>query len=650
MKRGRLARLRLGRLSFARLSLARWVMVLLISALTLAMTSPGAFGASVTFVNVTDAAGLTHSHQTTQTILRTEDICDCMDVTPVMGYHAEILVSWITGGVAAGDYDGDGWIDLYVIGGDAGSNRLFRNLGDKTFEDVTAATGVGVDGERTAGAVFVDFDGDGDLDLFVGGALDTPPRLFRAEVQIDDTVLYTDVWSQAFADFDTAKTPVTWSPAFADYDGDGDLDAFLPHSMSPHGPILDPQTMGSTQHLWRNEGDGTFRDVSIETGISALFGVAGGPGESERDQTFSPNFVDLDEDGRLDLVIAGDVGTSRVLLNRGDGTFANATDGAVITGRTAMGTTVGDFDNDSHFDWFVSHVRFIDPASGNRLYRGLGDGTLENVTASAGVRNGHWGWGACAADFDNDGHLDLFHVNGFYHVPNNPFVFGGEWTNTPAVLFRSNGDGTFTQRAAEMGLSDGGEGRGVSCLDYDRDGDIDVAISNHRGPFRLWENVGGHAAGFVRLRLAGRAPNTRAIGARVELRPTGAGSSLAPQLRLVRAGSNFVSSDPAELLFGLAGEAGPLELEVSWPDGSISQSPDIAPSDELEIPQSLLAVTGATTFPEGAGGMLEGRAEDLSGQDLSDQLQWAKDSVDNVVGTGPTLDLASFGLEVGSHA
>ncbi len=634
----------------ASLKPARSILILvmvLVSALS-------AFAGSTTFVNVTDTAGLTHFHSTTQTILRTEDICDCMDETPVMTAHAEILVSWITGGVAAGDFDGDGWLDLYVIGGDAGSNRLFRNLGDKTFEDVTAATGVGIEGERTAGAVFVDFDGDDDLDLFVGGVLGTPPRLFRSDLSqsdqsMDGSVAFTDVWSQAFAGFDVAQTPVTWGPAFGDYDGDGDLDAFLPHSMSPHGPELDIESLGSTQHLWRNEGDGTFRDVSVGTGITALFGVEGGPGESSSDQTFSPNFVDLNEDGRLDLVISGDIGTSRVLLNQGGSRFANATDGVVITGRTAMGTTVADFDNDGHFDWFISHVRFADPASGNRLYRGLGDGTLANVTSASGVRNGHWGWGSCAADFDNDGHLDLFHVNGFFHVPNNPFVFGGEWTDTPAVLYRSNGDGTFTESAAIMGLSDGSEGRGVSCFDYDRDGDIDVAISNHRGPFRLWENVGGDSAGFVRVDLAGRSPNTRAIGARLELRATDMASELAPQLRLVRAGSNFVSSDPAEVLFGLGGETGPFALDVTWPDGLISPGIEVAANEELEVVQVRLAVVGQTTIGHGGGVELEGLGEDASGLDVSDQLRWSIDTVDNVVGTGSTLDLSALELELGRH-
>lgn len=602
---------------------------------------------ATTFVDVTDAAGVACSHSTTQTILQVEDLCDCMDETPVMNADAEIMASWITGGVAAGDYDGDGWTDLYVVGGDAGSNRLFRNLGNKTFEDVTASTAAAIEDERTTGPVFVDYDGDGDLDLFLGGVLDTPPRLLRSDRLPDDSVVFTNVWTQAFSGFDAKKTPVTWGPAFADYDRDGDLDAFLPHSMLPPGPILDPATTGSTQHLWRNDGDGTFTDVSIEAGISSLFGVENAAGESLTDQTFSPNFVDLDEDGWLDLVVAGDKGTSRVLLNQRDGSFHNATDGDVITGRTAMGTAIGDFDNDGHFDWFVSHVRFADVTSGNRLYRGHGNGTFTDVTSEAGVRNGHWGWGGCFADFDNDGHLDIFHVNGFYHVPNNIFIFGGEWTNTPAVLFRSNGDGTFTERAADMGLSEAGEGRGVSCFDYDRDGDVDLAVSNHRGAFRLWENVDGNADGFLRVDLVGRAPNTRGVGARVSLESTGPGSSLPPQLRLVRAGNNFVSSDPPELLFGLAKDVGPFRLTVNWMDGSITQRPDIDAGSSLVIRQCHLAVS--TTYAVGGGLVLDGEAEDPEGNDVSSLLRWSQGTLGNVVATGPSVNLTTLGLETGLH-
>jgi hypothetical protein len=417
----------------------------------------------------------------------------------------------------------------------------------------------------------------------------------------------------------------------------------------PSGPILDPDTLGSTQHLWRNEGDGTFRDVSVEAGISALFGVEDVAGESVRDQTFSPNFVDLDEDGWLDLVVAGDIGTSRVLLNRTDGTFANATDGEVVTGRTGMGTAIADFDNDGHFDWFVSHVRFPDPESGNRLYRGLGDGTFEEVTQAAGVRNGHWAWASCFADFDNDGQVDLFHVNGFYHVPTNPFTFDHRFTDTTAVLFMADGDGTFTEKSALMGLSDGGEGRGVSCFDYDRDGDMDVAISNHRGPFRLWENQGGHEAGFLNVRLAGRAPNTAGIGARVRLGARREGAELADQIRLLRAGSNFVSSDAAEAHFGLGGEPGPFAVEVRWPRGPVTELAEVAADRFLVIGQAWLALSTETVFSEEALGELAAEAEDALGQDVADEIAWSLGTRDQVVGVGPRIDVASLGLLPGRH-
>jgi hypothetical protein len=209
---------------------------------------------------------------------------------------------------------------------------------------------------------------------------------------------------------------------------------------------------------------------------------------------------------------------------------------------------VGDYDNDGILDWFVSSVWDPDGpagenwyASGNRLYRGRGDGTFDDVTDAAGVREGFWGWGSTFADFDNDGHLDIFHVNGWYSSS-----AAAQFLMDPSRLFVANGDGTFTERSAEVGLNDTGMGRGVVAFDYDRDGDLDLFVANGQGPSRLWRNDSPPGNHWLGLRLRGRAPNTEAIGARIWVRTGGT-----TQLRELRAGSNFESQDPAEAHFGL---------------------------------------------------------------------------------------------------
>ena len=535
-------------------------------------------------MDVTATSGVYFLNSSSQAIFTTQGFLNATDadinLVPRMVARAEVSTFWDDAGVAAGDYDGDGLPDLFALGGSGGTARLFRNNGDGKFTNKAAIAGVAISGEMRAGAMFADYDGDGDLDLFVGGLLGVMPKLYRNNGPdgLGETT-FTDVFSSVFASYSTALSPNNYVGTMADYDGDGDLDVFFAHSMSPFGPAAIANPGDSTQHLWRNDG-ATFIDVSIPAEITAIYdGLPSG--SLSKDQTFSPNFVDINEDGRPDLLIASDAGGSRVLRNDGDGTFSDLTVKAqferqgtnqVVAG---MGSAVGDFDNDGHFDWFVSQIRTA--LDGNRLYKGKGDATFTDVVQEAvtfgsiGMESGHWGWGACAADLDNDRNLDIVHVNGRYW-DGNPFnPPSGLFSNTPAVAFISNGNGTFTNRAAEIGLDDRGEGLGISCVDYDRDGDVDIAISNFRGSFKLFRNTLSTSAGFVTVTLTGVGKNPHAIGARVILRSTNPADTGPTQLmRQMSIDGNYVSSNLTEAHFGIGTWQGPFEVEVRWPDGQTS--------------------------------------------------------------------------------
>jgi len=492
------------------------------------------------FADVTSASGFNYQHGYTS-------------IFPSVSGERQI----IAGGVASGDYDNDGWVDLYVVRGDIGPNLLFKNLGDGTFEERGGLAGVTLTGTRGAGPVFADIDGDGHLDLFVGGIEGTTPSLFRN--QGDGT--FEDVTTAG--GLATGMLGNSYSAAFGDYDRDGDLDLYISHWVFNIN-------LGKS-YLFQNDGSGVFTDASETAGLAGLI-----------DADFTPNFADINNDSWPDLLIAGDFGNSHVFLNNQDGTFTDATDPLVITDENGMGAAIGDYDNDGDLDWFVSSI--YDPngvaeanwgITGNRLYRNKGDGTFEDATDEAGVREGFWGWGSCFADFNNDGQLDLYHVNGFI-LPDVTNLNAQEFHDDPARLFVSNGDATFTERSSEVGLMDTGQGRGIVCFDYDRDGDLDVFIANNQQAPTLYRNDGGNDLHFLNIRLKGAAPNSEAIGARIYLT---AGGII--QMRELRAGSNFVSQDPVESHFGLGSSTIVDEVRVVWPNGESSTMQNVVADQHL---------------------------------------------------------------------
>jgi len=466
---------------------------------------PAARRSGLRFVDVTDEAGVGYGHR----------------------FDGQIgMAAVASAGVAAGDYDGNGFVDLYLVRGDAGAPVLLRNAGDGTFQAVAAPGLVGI-GAEAMGPTFGDFTGDGLLDLVVGALKPAQPRLFVGK----PGGRFLEVTHRSA--IHSIKN--TFSSAMGDWDRDGDLDLALGHWDT------DCRDGCGGDHLWENV-DGRFEPVGEDREL---------PGYEE-DFTFTPNFADVNNDGWPDLLISADLVTSKVFLNDGAGRFVNVTDRSVITDQYGMGAAIGDYDNDGDLDWFVTsnEGRGVEP-DGNRLYRNRGDGTFVDVTRTARVRLGGWGWGACFADFDNDGWLDLFNVNGWFDRTDR------------SRLFMSRRNGRFREMSHRLGLDDFGSGRGVVCFDYDRDGDLDIFTANNGERARLFRNDGGNASAYLAVRLQDRAPNRSGVGARIYV--TAGGMT---QMRELRCGSNYLSQDPVEAHFGLGDATRIRKVTVVWPDGA----------------------------------------------------------------------------------
>ena len=464
------------------------------------------------------------------------------------------------GGFAAADVDADGDVDFYVVGGNTVPNHFYRNRGDGTFEEIGAELGLDLV-HWGSGPAFGDIDGDGDLDLFVGAVVGGPHHVF--ENRLDESGRFVDVTDASGIRLSARNTV---SATFFDYDRDGWVDLFLSHWGNPY------EAGKSTQTVWRNNGDGTFADTSIETGLADAWV------DRETDWSFTPNFSDIDGDGDADLLLAADFHESKVFLNNDDGTFTNVTDRRVIQDQAGMGAAVGDYDNDGDMDWFVTSIYDLDLLDGdylgNFLYRN-DDGEFEDATLTGGVQDGAWGWGACTADFENDGNLDILHVNGWY------LVDGKDYRQRPVRFFHNTGSNmVFREIAGQVGLTDDSQGRGVACFDFDRDGDVDVLISNNdETNVVLYRNETTSDNHYLGIRLDGIAPNWFGIGSRITVTTTDG-----TQIRDLGGLNNYVSHGPFEVHFGLA-EAATADVEVRWPDGTTSTMAGVSADRLLTIRQ-----------------------------------------------------------------
>ncbi|MDA2931181.1 CRTAC1 family protein [Acidobacteria bacterium AH-259-O06] len=535
------------------------------------------FANAVRFVDITGKVGITFHHRS----------------APEKKY----IVESMSGGVALIDYDNDGWLDIYFVNSltvdtadrpRSSKSELYRNNRDGTFTDVTDRAGVGYPGWGM-GACVGDYNDDGQPDLYVTclGA----NKLYRNNG--DGT--FIEVAQEAGVADDRWSTGC----AFGDYDNDGDLDLFAANYVDfklqdlaefGKGPLCQyrgipvqcgPRGLpGAGDVLYRNNGDGSFTDVSQGAGVSDQEGHYG----------LGVIWTDVNEDGWIDLFVANDARPNFLYQNNRDGTF---TDQAFLSGTAvgedgseqgSMGIAVGDYDRNGTIDLFVSN--FSDQY--NSLYRHdrdfiFTDMSFASRTAEASIP--YVGWGTEFFDYDNDGWLDLLVVNGHVYPQVDHAPVGTTYAQRK-LLYRNNRDGTFSEIAEQLGaaLLEKRVSRGAAFGDLDNDGDIDIVINDLDGAPMVLQNDGGNRNNWIRIRAENAGSNRFAVGARVTVR---AGDLL--QKSEIRSGSSYISQNDLRLHFGLEDREEVDLIEVHWPGGGITRLENVSVNQEVVIKKAGLS-------------------------------------------------------------
>ncbi|MFO0874189.1 MAG: FG-GAP-like repeat-containing protein [Phycisphaerales bacterium] len=486
---------------------------------------------------------------------------------------------WMPAGIAIADYNNDGWQDIFwASGGGSTPDHLFINNGDGTFVDQAAAWGL-TDIHAACGACAGDYNDDGFLDIYVtsfGNGTNNQGQVGKNRLYRNNgNGTFTNVAEAAGVAFTGLTIASGYGCCFGDYDLDGDLDLAIAAWYAP----------AKANRLYRNNGDGTFTDVTT-TALTIPPTTWG----------FQTRFADMDHDGWPDLLLSADFGTSRYYRNNGNGTFSDLTESSG-TGQdqNGMGQCIGDFNNDGMLDWYVTSI-FLDvqqPASGegNKLYINTGspgNHTYVETSVAAGVANGGWGWGTVAVDLDQDGWLDIVEVNG---RPSN-----AEFTGEQEYLWHNNTDGTFTEMALPSGLTYKAEGKSLATVDFDRDGDMDFLITFNNDLVKLYRN---DSNGGNWLSVALDTPNNpllapNGFGARVVV--TAGGHD---QVRVIDSAPSFLNTGEFAAHFGLGQSTTIDKIRIEWPRGYVSTL------EHVDVNQ-FLALIGPSLADLSADGVVDG--------------------------------------------
>ncbi len=475
----------------------------------------------------------------------------------------------MAGGVSIGDFNADGWMDMYISAGGTGPEQLLINMGDGTFEDQAAAWGVDK-WIAAMGSAVGDINKDGYPDLYVvsygeaGIAPVVGANLLYLNMGPDNegNFRFEEIGQQAGVNFILDNIVEGTGATFGDVDLDGNMDL-----------IVTCWAFTNTgTRIYINQGDNTFVDISHD----AL-------PDTGNMRSFTPKLIDLNGDRYPELLMTNDFNESRLYINNGKGkdgkiTFRDATDAAGITEDcNGMGATVADFNGDGLLDWYITNIYFptSDPVCGNNLYICTGiDKTgmpiFENRAAQTGVIDGGWGWGTTSGDYDNDGDTDICATNGFL-----------QWPLEDTRLFLNDGTGNFIDGAVDAELNFQIKGHGMAQLDYDNDGDLDLVFVDAPGPTRLYRNDTDNANHWIRLNLITRNnPCLAPMGTGTRVTAY-AGKSV--QVQMLASPTTYLGQSEMMVHFGLGTHEIIDRIELEWADGRTTVLTNVAVDQILDV-------------------------------------------------------------------